>query len=556
MAGSQAFLQRGFNPYSQVGEINNDNPTSNVDAMSAPQNADEAKHIYNSNMELITKGIAEKSVVDKYFSGFNRPSYQSFIASSDCVKIGAETGWTNGDELRFRIDPGNILGTPVSGFNPMLTTLTVKGRFYDEKGGDLKKTDAPCNGWQLRIFSDVKEETLFGSSITPSEQEPIGSNLKRIFPLIIDKNRAKIEIDYSDAYITEGKRKIEKENPAQSNADLDKRRENSKYAVYNAETTYEFPIKFLAQSFQRNCIDVDGVVLTLKRQKDTSKYMESVRKSETRSVNVGRFEITEKPYLTVNRYTLTANAQSFYQQMFTNTGKYDYGSVPNPTICSMQMTTGKSSETFQLTGCVKQFDFLKFELCNNESVDHYSPFDSYEEEKASMEIRKIELYNVKFTNSNAQTILYDLTEEVDKRQLYKTWLGYRINSFSDQNASEYAAFSGAENLPSYAQFYANPHDIIVDLRDSRGYLAEPEPINRTHEGLIAKITLKAAVPKDRTYKLTMTAYNRAHYIRTWDEKSTKITYEELTVNNLMFPPEGSKETISYNSDNPSARNRA
>ena len=190
MSGAKSrSMGSGQAPLNHLSTVDNAADITNLDGMSVPNDANELAEVYKANMRLVTEGDAQKSVIDGYFPGFNTSRKQAFIVSTRVEKCMASEGWKNGDVLRFRIDPDNNAGSPVTGFNPFYTTITIKGRFRDAAGtGDLAANAAPCNLWELRQFSHVDETTLLGSSIAPSETQPIGETVKDMYYLIPTAN--------------------------------------------------------------------------------------------------------------------------------------------------------------------------------------------------------------------------------------------------------------------------------------------------------------------------------------------------------------------------------
>ena len=513
-----------------------------VDALSVPETGEETKEIYEKNMRAVTKGVIEQSVIDRYFSGFNKLKKQGFISYSDTQKVLAdENTWKNGEIFKFKVDPGNNnSSSPTRGWNPYMTLLILTGKFEKSDGTAIDDTTAPCNLWQIRMFDKVDESNINHLSYSPAETDLPGNEFKEMAYLIPNDNMGKIPLTYHKANVKEAKRSAKE---GDTNPGLNER--CGKNAAWIAEKSYAVPLRYLCNSAERNCIDFDASIFTLKRHKDTAKYMESKEKqapNDDRSVKVGGFKITQQPYLLVHNYTLTPNAQNLFTNTYAHRGEYRYGSHRNFTMLRQQLSPNVTSHTFQFQNYAAQFDFLRFHLIQTEAYEHNSVYDSYDNEMATEHIKKLSFLGIAYSEFNGASLIYNPGEEfTDQTILHQNFLGYLTDSPSDAPVDSYLPYQPTENLPSQEDYFAGGYPLVVDLRDSRGYTGDDEPINRTHSNMSVTVTLKDPVPNGRTWELICMGINKADYKRQETNQGTTIQRIERTLASLDFPITATKE---------------
>ena len=60
-----------------------------------------------------------------------------------------------------------------------------------------------------------------------------------------------------------------------------------------------------------------------------------------------------------------------------------------------------------------------------------------------------------------------------------------LGHFLSRSPSSYLGYTPLENVPSIEKYYKEGHQIVIDLRDSKGYTGEGDPVNRNNQKKIS-----------------------------------------------------------------------
>lgn len=526
--------------------------TSNIiTGLSVPQNAKEAAEIYKSNSEVARKKLVELDAVEKYFPGFLNEQENGVIFRLNGHKLQAEDTWKSGDSINFSIEPGNSAIVD-HGFNPSMVELILRGKFVASNGTDQLPDDQyPCSGWLGKYIENVTESTLGGISITPTESPGNREYFKELYINTPKDRRHLLDVLHLDP------NKITRSRKVPANADTHstkwQKEEAAKNAHWIATNTYRIPLKFIAPSFRRNALEFDGVNVNLKIEKESVKYMESIKKDGELNDKAGKFILEEQPYLMIPYYKLSSAAQNYYNSMFEQTKKYNYGSIENFTIYNQQLTPGQNQATFSFPSLEKKFNFFGIFITEKESNDHLSLYDVYDYEMASTLLKKITIQRFQSTKTPADIIRFDLSETVDKIDLYKQYLGYVTKTCTDLDAVDQIDNAAAENLPKYEDYYSKKgggFPVYVDLSDSKGYTGLKDPVDIDQKGMSLNIQLNTAVPTNKVYEVRIFGINEAVYLRGKTNKAPMLQLIEKTKKNMPFFVQETTDPITIDSSAP------
>ena len=542
-----ANLQTGNQSWRKQTTVNAaDNMETALNELSVPETGEEMKNVFEKNMRVVTDNVVTDAVINEYMPGFKPVEQQGFLNNGNYRKILADdSSWRMGETLDFLIDLGNQEpNKPSRGFNPCLTTLVLKGKFVEPDGVTaIPATVAPCNMWEIRQFEKTDSKNLNGLSYTPAERDLPGQNLKEEAYLIPKNNWDKIPIEFDRDVIT-----IANRPPfggTVTNTSLNKR--VAKNDRWINERYYHIPMRLLDPAFERNCLQFDGTKVKLKRYKDGRKYMETTAAktavTDDRTNQVGYFLITEQPFLLLKMQEMQTNPQNIFASSFGSTQSYRYGTTKNFTIQQHQLTPGNTNHTFSFMGQEAQYDFLKLYAIPSEALSHQFAYSSFDVELASTNIKQIELTGLTYSKNQTNTT-YNLNDQVeDKIELYRSWVGYIANTPTDAPADQLLGYAPFENFPSMEQYFEQGHPLVIDLRESRGYTGEDEPINRKHSNLSVKITLKAPIAAGQTVELLLVGVDKNDYVREASAQGTMVTLKQRTLINKQIPTSGTGETL-------------
>ena len=504
-----------------------------ITGLSVPNNDQEVSDIYAANAEVSTKKLVSSSVIETYFPGFMSKPQNGFIASSTCYKILADENWKGGDSIQFRINPSNPPHAVSNGFNPSLVMLTLTGKFTENDGTALVATSNPASGWPGLYFEDVVEKTLdTGMSFSPTENPPSRHYFKKIHYNTPKANLELLDVlQYDNSTDIIGRRNLEADNAEANTAQKARANKNTQW---KAEREYNIPLKLLAPSFRRNTLDFDGLELTLKIQKDSVKYMESIKKDGALTDKPGKFVITKQPYIMVSMYQMSAAGQNYFNNMYNSTGKYSYGSIENFTLYGAQMTAGTTQQQFNFPALYKKFKFVEIGLSTVESQEHNSIYDTYDEEFATTHIKKIDIQRAKSAMLENPHIRYDFDDSIDKYRLYNQFLGYMTDSCTDQNRIDMIGYNAASNFPSFEKYFSSGHRIFIDLTDSKNYTDMEDPVTNNHDGMSVTVYLKEAVKAGSTYYVSLYGINSATYMRGRTNNGNQLQLIEETLSNQPY----------------------
>ena len=105
------------------------------------------------------------------------------------------------------------------------------------------------------------------------------------------------------------------------------------------------------------------------------------------------------------------------------------------------------SRTITFESSNKQFSFLEFSLVFDSSHQHKSIYDSYNAEVAATTVRSIRPENASDTNSEFNTVKFDLTDEHNKHIMYSAFIARICNGSSIAPLSDYAHNPNYQEAP-------------------------------------------------------------------------------------------------------------
>ena len=135
---------------------------------------------------------------------------------------------------------------------------------------------------------------------------------------------------------------------------------------------------------------------------------------------------------------------------------------------------------------------------HDKSDKHLTPYNSYNAEKAAKLIKTIEFANISNEKSAANTLRYDLDNDLHKHLLYKQFLAWNTNGCSTAPLGGFINNPVAQKLKKEIDYFTNTSDelIYIGLRQGKGYTKELEKPKRND----SKMTIAIETRYSLTHK--------------------------------------------------------
>ena len=196
---------------------------------------------------------------------------------------------------------------------------------------------------------------------------------------------------------------------------------------------------------------------------------------------------------------------------------------------SYEHVRGAQSKTIMFNNAFKQFSFLEISLVFHRSDHHLSIYNIYNAEVAATYIKTIKLQNASNTDSEFNTVKFDLENEEDQYTLHNAFVAWVTNSSSIAPESDFMYNVTRQELPNRNKYFtASDERVYIDIRRNKGYTGEFERINRDDSDLSITIDLKAAVAKKM--RLRVTGYFQGEYMYMLGKDGLIMNYKEYSVN--------------------------
>ena len=196
---------------------------------------------------------------------------------------------------------------------------------------------------------------------------------------------------------------------------------------------------------------------------------------------------------------------------------------------SYELVRGAQSKTITFNNAFKQFSFLEIPLVFDRSDHHLSIYDSCNAEVAATHIKTIKLQNDSNTNSEFNTVKFDLEDEEDWYILHNVFFAWVTNTSSIVPESDFMYSEARQELPNRNTYFTDSDECIyIDIRRSKGYTGEFERVNWDDSDLSVTVDLKAAAAKKM--RLRITGYFQGKYMYMLGKDGLIMNYKEYHVN--------------------------
>ena len=384
-------------------------------------------------------------------------------------------------------------------YNPSTIQLILPIEFRGSDAvADLGNDMVAVNCWPLYLIDEVTVQLLgTDKNVTPPKTMSVAEYGLRMLENDLDSEHLTLAQD--NLHYCRKKTSLERRSP-DSVTPADRTDENLEYRIKNFLAKQVEPklfyaiLLYLITSFRKinNLVSVP-IKITITLETNMKRVFENNKKTgDATGVNysAATYKFHAAPYLFVYNLTPKTMYKTIMKKIFNAFSVYNCGLMEEPTKKIYEMNPGQLLQILNFNGIAKQFNFIAISFKNHDCINHSSIYDSYGGEQATLLIRNIELQN--------------LTESDTYVMLYQDYLAYVCGGSSMKSVLDYKNSRTFTMQPSHTKYLSEGHQIVVDMRQSRGYVSLPDPATRSDSALRVTVTLKVAV-KVGVY-LTMMAY--------------------------------------------------
>ena len=140
----------------------------------------------------------------------------------------------------------------------------------------------------------------------------------------------------------------------------------------------------------------------------------------------------------------------------------------------------------------RQFDWVEILLVYDKSDKHLTIYNNYNAESAARLIKSLEFANISKEYDAANTLRFDISNDLQKHLLYKQFFAWHTNDCSVAPVTDFIVNLIAQELPDEEKYYGdNPDEkVYFDLRDSKGYTKELKKPSQNDSKMTINIELK------------------------------------------------------------------
>jgi len=398
----------------------------------------------------------------------------------------------------------------------------------------MAATHSPVNGWLGSIFESVETFHLHtNNTIAPPRKTRIRDSYIEALKYMPDNKRRQLDVQYSNVKVTNGNRTNNQANGTATNTD-ENIKDRAKFRnMQIRDSHYVLPLSLIEPFYNLDTLFHNPIRIKLTMVTDMNQLVEITDKRNDDDIlkSHATFKYHKHPFIVYPLFYLTGIATTTFNNMLMSNTTYRLGSVFDDTdLKTDELTVGKKTHNFNFQNINKQFSFLLLSLKPRESIEHSSPYNSYDIEQSSLKVEQVRFQNIQMINKSKNPV-FDLKEELIKRNMHKAYLAYVTGGCSVDTPDRLASGDINSLLPTHTSYFTDGHYLVFDLRNSGGYTDKLDPIIRNDNELTMEFTLKDAIPNGTTLVSEVIMVSEGEYSLVQTKHGQKIVYATYSITN-------------------------